>query len=274
MPEPLVSVVVPAYNRRECIERALSSIQGQTYGNWEALVVDDGSTDGTQQVVEQLARQDPRVRLIRHANNRGAQAARNSGIVVARGEWIGFLDSDDTWLPHSLEARVRVALRDKVSVVHSGGDVLQQDGVAQRYFVPPMAGRVYPELLLREGPLFQGLLIAKQALQRIGGLDDRIIAFQEWDTALSLAKHYAFGFVPESTFVHDTRRGDTMSKKFTNAGIGYEQVFHNRYLDIFTVWRATRVGRPLPARRKVVRGCRGLGAGAALRGDGAVVVLS
>ena len=233
-PEPLVSVVVPAYNRGDCIERALSSIQGQTHGNWEALVVDDGSTDATRDVVERLARSDPRIRLIRHEKNRGAQAARNSGIDAARGEWISFLDSDDTWLPHSLVARLRVALEEQVSVVHSGAAVLQEDGVTKGYFVPPMAGHVYPDLLLGEGPLFQALLIAREALQRIGGLDVRITAFQEWDTALSLAKHYRFGFVPEATFIYDCRREDTMSKRFTNAGIGYEQVFHKRYLDI---WR-------------------------------------
>jgi glycosyltransferase involved in cell wall biosynthesis len=233
---PLVSVVIPAYNRRDCIERAVASIQRQTHENWEALVVDDGSTDGTRGLVETLARRDSRIRLIRHERNRGAQAARNSGIDTARGEWIAFLDSDDTWLPQSLEVRLRLAREEQVLVVHSGGDVLQGDGVTKSYFVPPMAGYVYGELLQREGPLFQGLLVAKQALRQIGGLDARIAAFQEWDTALSLAKHYRFGFVPESTFVYDCRRTDTMSKQFRNAGVGYEQVFHKRYLDIW--WTA------------------------------------
>ena len=233
-PEPLVSVVVPAYNRGDCIERALTSIQVQTHGNWEALVVDDGSTDATHDVVKGLGRRDPRIRLIRHGENRGAQAARNSGIDAARGEWISFLDSDDTWLPHSLGARLSVAVAEQVSVVHSGAAVLQKDGVTKSYFVPAMAGHVYRDLLMGEGPLFPALLVTREALERIGGLDARIAAFQEWDTALSLAKQYRFGFLPEATFVYDCRREDTMSKRFTNSGIGYEQVFHKRYLDI---WR-------------------------------------
>jgi glycosyltransferase involved in cell wall biosynthesis len=232
MPRPLVSVVVPAFNRSDCIANAVSSIQRQTYENWEAVVVDDGSTDGTSAVVERLSEQDSRVRLIRHEYKRGAQSARNSGITAARGEWVAFLDSDDTWLPSSLEKRLEVAVDAKVAVVHSGCDVLEQDGVMKRYYVPPIAGPAYRALLLSEGPMFQGLLVAKEALQKIGGLDDGIQAFQEWDTVLSLAKHYDFGFVAESTFIYDCRRTDTISKNYMRNGIGYEQVFHKRYVDI------------------------------------------
>ena len=232
MGTPLVTVVIPVFNRGECVLNALSSIQQQTWTRWEALIVDDGSTDGSDRILQGLHSQDSRVRVVRHVRNRGAQAARNTGIGHARGEWVAFLDSDDVWLPQSLEARLKLAVAQKVQVVHSTCDVIDTDGVTRPYGVPPIAGRAYKTLLQKQGPLFQALLVTKEALRTIGGLDDRIVAFQEWDAALSLAKHYEFGFVPDSTFVYDCRRSDTISKNMLRGAIGYEQVFHKRYFDI------------------------------------------
>jgi glycosyltransferase involved in cell wall biosynthesis len=232
MSNPLVTVVVPAFNRGECLAAAVSSIQQQTWSNLEVAIIDDGSTDATSHVANRLSHDDHRVRVIRHVRNLGAQAARNTGIENARGSWVAFLDSDDTWVPHSLEVRLKCALENRVAVVHSTCDVIEADGTTRPFNVRPLAGRVYTELLQSEGPLFPTLLIARDALRKIGGLDHRIIAFQEWDTAISLAKHYEFGFVAEPTFIWDCRRTDTMSKNMLRGAIGYEQVFHKRYFDI------------------------------------------
>jgi glycosyltransferase involved in cell wall biosynthesis len=235
MPGPLVSIVIPAFNRADCLAEAVASIQAQTYRHWELIVVDDGSTDRTSMVAEELARAESRLRVVRCEQNRGAQAARNEGINAARGDWVAFLDSDDAWLPDSLALRLRLALETHVSVVYSGCDMLREDGVLTRYQRPAPSGWIYGDLLLAEGPMFQSLLIARDALRRIGGLDERIVAFQEWDTALSLARYYEFGYVSASTFVWDCRRNDTMSKNYLRAGQGYEQVFRRRQLDILRV---------------------------------------
>jgi len=98
---PKVSVVVPAYNRERLILHALNSVLAQTFADFEILAVDDGSTDGTIQAIQSCT--DPRIRCLRHEKNRGAAAARNTGIQAARGEYVAFLDSDDEWLPHKLE---------------------------------------------------------------------------------------------------------------------------------------------------------------------------
>jgi glycosyltransferase involved in cell wall biosynthesis len=230
--KPLVSIVIPAYNRAATIADCLRSVQSQTYQNWEAVVVDDGSTDGTAACIEQMAREDARIRLIRHQRNRGAQAARNTGIRAAQGEWIAFLDSDDQYLPHSLEARLELAAKEKVSVVHSECYVIKVDGVKRLHGVQPMAGRVYRKLLEREGPMFQGLLVSRDAMNRIGCLDERIVAFQEWDTSIRLAKYYSFGFEPEPTFIYDERNPDTISKVRGHNGKGYEQVAQKHWLAI------------------------------------------
>ncbi len=227
--QPLISVVIPAYNRAAAIGGCLRSICEQSYQNWEAIVVDDGSTDGTASAVIQTGREDDRIRLERHERNRGAQAARNTGIRHARGEWIAFLDSDDQFLPHSLESRLKLASKENVSVVDSACDVISEDGVVRPYRVTPLTGWIYPILLEREGPMFQSLLVSKRALERIGYLDERIVAFQEWDTSIRLAKHYKFGFDPRPTFLYDCRNSDTISKQFIRAGRGYEQVIHKHY---------------------------------------------
>src|SRR5436853_1669432 len=98
----LVSVIVPTYNRRETIQAAIASVQRQTFTDWELIVVDDGSTDDTAALIEGS---DPRLVLIRQ-KNQGVNAARNNGMLSARGQYIAFLDSDDEWLPHHLELSV------------------------------------------------------------------------------------------------------------------------------------------------------------------------
>ena len=98
----LVSVIVPTYNRRETIQAAIVSVQRQTFADWELIVVDDGSTDDTAGLIEGS---DPRLVLIRQ-KNQGVNAARNTAMLRARGEYIAFLDSDDEWLPHHLELSV------------------------------------------------------------------------------------------------------------------------------------------------------------------------
>ena len=96
----LISVVIPAYDRERSIARAIAAVLAQTYPAIEIVVVDDASTDGTAARVEAIG--DPRVRLVRHAKNRGAAAARNTGVEAARGAFIAFQDSDDDWLPEKL----------------------------------------------------------------------------------------------------------------------------------------------------------------------------
>lgn len=98
---PFFSVVMPAYNAAEFIGEAIASVQGQTYLDWELVIVNDGSSDDTPSVIEDRARVDPRVSVI-HQPNRGAAAARNAGIVESRSPWICYLDSDDIWFPETL----------------------------------------------------------------------------------------------------------------------------------------------------------------------------
>ena len=99
---PLVSVVIPTYNRADTIQRAISSVQSQTLQDWECIVIDDGSTDHSAELIMRICATDPRVKLVRQANQ-GFAGARNTGLRNGQGKYIAFLDSDDEFLPHHLE---------------------------------------------------------------------------------------------------------------------------------------------------------------------------
>lgn len=229
---PLVSVVIPAYNRADKIEASIRSVQAQSYSNWEIIVSDDGSIDTTRDVVRKMIIADNRVRLITREKNAGAQAARNAGVRESKGEWIAFLDSDDLWLPDSLERRLNIALRENVPVVHSNAYILHPGKEKELYRVSPLSGWVHNKVLCGEGPMFPCLLIKKSALEKIGLLDESIVSYQEWDTAIRLAKLFPFGFEPEPTFIYDYRTQNAISRDSNRAGRGYEMIVRKHMRDI------------------------------------------
>lgn len=102
-----VSIIVPTYNRASIVSRAISSVLKQDFSDWELIVVDDGSTDNTQQVLHEF-QDDIRVTIIKHAHNRGVSAAKNTGLDHIRGEWFTILDSDDEIVPNALSSMLNV----------------------------------------------------------------------------------------------------------------------------------------------------------------------
>ena len=103
--DELVSVIMPSYNTGEYIAASIESVLAQTYPNWELLIVDDCSTDSTVEVIRRY--QDPRIILLKNKTNSGAALSRNYALREAKGRWIAFLDSDDTWEPEKLEKQLR-----------------------------------------------------------------------------------------------------------------------------------------------------------------------
>ena len=153
----LLSVIVPAYNVMDCLERCTDSIRRQTIPNMEIIIVDDGSTDNTGALAEKIALMDKRVRVF-HKENGGSSSARNVGIENARGEYLGFVDADDYIEPEMYERLLRVALSEQLSMVQTSRDEIGQDGEKMPdVCVPPQNPQIFEshhimrELLLHRG---------------------------------------------------------------------------------------------------------------------------
>ncbi|MEO8260084.1 MAG: glycosyltransferase family 2 protein [Acidobacteriota bacterium] len=194
---PTVSVVIPAFNRAATVCPAIASVLAQTFQDFEIIVVDDGSTDATPAVVEALA--DPRITLIRHARNRGASAARNTGIAVSRGPYIAFLDSDDEWLPAKLERQLDVFGRasPRVGLVAGGVECFFADGTVSRHIPHRFAD--LPRALLTKnvvGPTSVGM-VRRGALQAAGGFDESLPASQDRDLWVRICQRFEADFVPD-----------------------------------------------------------------------------
>ena len=111
MQEPLVSVIMPAYNAEKYISESIDSVLAQSYQNWELLITDDRSSDNTQRIVEDYCINDKRIKLFINKENGGAGVARNNSIKEANGRFIAFLDSDDQWLPEKLNKQITFMLK-------------------------------------------------------------------------------------------------------------------------------------------------------------------
>jgi len=215
---PRISVVVPTFDRVDVLGRSLDSVLRQTLPPFEVVVVDDGSTDDTESVV--AGRAPAPVRYVRLPQRAGAQAARNRGIEEAAGEWIAFQDSDDEWLPDKLERQVALLAEcdfDPWTVVHGGATeptawLLDNDEDA------------LDALLRRPATLFPALLASRRALERIGGLDEQVPAYQEWDTSIRLARFCRFIRPAEALFVYHVTGPDAISRSSLAEIRGYEYV--------------------------------------------------
>lgn len=208
-----ISVVIPTYNRRELVRLAIDSVLAQTWGNLEVIVVDDGSTDTTGAAIRDLYGTDPRVRYVWQKNAERA-VARNTGIKIARGDWIAFLDSDDLYLPGKLEQQARLFVaRPELVMVHTGWGQLYPDGTT----VPMMLG----DDERRAADILGGLatinfigsatpLVRRNLVDRIGGFNkDRRICFEDWELWTRIAALGPVGYVPEVLALHRLHKGNT-----------------------------------------------------------------
>lgn len=223
---PSISVIVPTYNRAKTICYCLDSVLAQTFKPLEIIVVDDCSTDETVAIVNSYSKLA--VRCIVLKKNSGAQAARNCGIREARGDWIAFQDSDDKWLPDKLEKQIQalaVVGFDPWTVVHTNAIWLQvSTGRRLRIELPVVEGdNVYPLLLSRPAPMFQGMLVSRQAIEKTGLLDEQVPSYQEWDTSISLAKHCRFIYLREPLFIYYLH-GETISSNIKRDIEGYQYI--------------------------------------------------
>jgi glycosyltransferase involved in cell wall biosynthesis len=185
---PLVSVVMPTYNRASLLDRAIRSALNQTYNNLEIIVVDDASSDETPDVVK--AFQDQRVRYIRHETNRGGSAARNTGIRNATGEFIAFLDDDDEWEPEKTVQQLEAMGRYDVVLCTSN-----ESGRGTSKFDSKTTVNLDD---LRRGDFTAGgtgVLMARSAVLKETLFDEILPKYQDWDLFIRLAQKCEIGYL-------------------------------------------------------------------------------
>ena len=207
--EPLVSVVIPTFNRSELVARAIRSVREQTYSNLEIIVVDDASRDDTQKVVTGMS--DARIRYIRHETNRGGSGTRNTGIRAATGEYIAFLDDDDEWEPSKTEEQLKMLQTYDVVLCTSSelnGRLAQFDKRSEITLDD-----------LRKGYFTAGgtgVLMAKAAAIKGVMFDEELPRCQDWDVFIRLAQEHKVGYLNRALVRYNEGNHARISNEISN----------------------------------------------------------
>jgi len=231
--KPQVSVIIPTYNYGRFIERAIQSVINQTYKDFEVIVVDDGSTDNTENIIKNIP--DKRIKYLRHTKNLGGNAARNTGLRASSGNYIAFLDSDDEWLPEKLEKQLKLFKEssEQVGLIYSGVNVIDLTGCSPSLKLFPKArGDIFT--LLLEGNCITGggssYVIKKECSENIGFFDETLPSGQEWEFHIRVSKIYAVDFIDEclvNYYVHNANTASNPERIIR----GYELIFSAHHDD-------------------------------------------
>lgn len=246
---PLVSVIIPAYNRRDVIGRAIQSVLNQSLQDFEIIIIDDNSLDDTENFINGLS--DSRIKYFKHTKNLGPAAARNTGLKIAKGEFFAFLDSDDEWMPNKLESQVAVfknvnpnlGLVYVKSVIYKKGKLLPH---LPYNWLPRNEGFIYDDLLRLNFIDTPATMIKREVIDSIGMFDENLKCLEDYDLFLRISQKFEIAFVNEPLLItHYSANGvneqnlknhaDTLCKiTVKNFGdyLKREKILSNRFLII------------------------------------------
>lgn len=248
---PRIAVITPTRNRREAVLRAIDSVQAQSFADWEHVVVDDGSTDGTREALAERA--GDRLRVLSLPEWRGANAARNAGIHASTAPLVAFLDSDDVFLPGRLERTVELFDRDpRLAVTISSFDH-EKNGTVRRISNPHsrldalgLERAIVADIVSIAG---SAITVRREALDGAGLFDESLMRLQDRDLLLRLSRNHGALVLPEVDWVKHTS-ADSISLPHG----GYVEAFaalvarHPRYRERYATLAAYMVSRRLLAR--------------------------
>jgi glycosyltransferase involved in cell wall biosynthesis len=207
-----ISVLIPTYNRAELLERAIKSVLAQTYHNYEIIVIDDGSTDNTQQIIHRYRH---KLRYFSQLH-RGVSAARNLGLEKSTGTWVAFLDSDDYWLPTKLERQMQFLQQQPHLMIAQTEEQWIRHGVP----VNPMkkhqkyGGWIFEKCL----PLCiispSAVIVHQKIFNDVGVFDESFPVCEDYDLWLRVALKYEIGLLPEKLIVKTGGHADQLSHKY------------------------------------------------------------
>jgi glycosyltransferase involved in cell wall biosynthesis len=212
---PKVSVVMTCYKYAHYLPQAIDSVLGQSYGNVEVVMVNDGSPDNTDEVMQPYLR-DPRVVYIKQENS-GQAIAKNNGIKAATGDFIAFLDADDAWDLRKLELQMPLFADPEVGIVYSGMSYMDEDGkpIAGPPVQPmsmPRAGRITEALFVDNIVPFSAAVVRRECFEACGMMDTSYRMAIDWDLWLRMSVRYKFDFVAEPLLRYRLGHAGQMSK--------------------------------------------------------------
>ncbi len=211
-PSCAVSVIIPTYNRATVLEEAVESVLNQTFRNFELLIIDDGSTDHTPQIVEKYR---DKIKYLFQIN-KGPAAARNFGIQNSEGNFICFLDSDDRWLKNKLDVQVDLIRSDPDIKICYTDEIWMRHGVRvnQKHVHRKYSGWIYQKCL----PLCiispSSVMIHREVFDRVGFFDESLIVCEDYDLWLRISRVYPITFIPEPLIIKYGGHRDQLSHQF------------------------------------------------------------
>lgn len=218
--QPLVSVIMPTRNRVSLLRRAVQSVLAQSEQNFELIIVDDASCDGTPKYLTELAAQDARVRVVRNEASGGGAAARNAGIAIVRGSWVAFIDDDDEWLRNKLERQLATLAARPVAVACSCNYIAQVESGKSRIVVT--ADQVTLRHLLTDNVLGGASMCICRAevLRDIGGFDARFRSAQDLDLWVRLRERGEILTCREALVIHRAHAGMRITTNMQSQYLG------------------------------------------------------
>jgi len=231
---PKVSVIIPTYNRAHLIGRAIKSVLNQTFQDFEIIVVDDGSTDNTREIVKSFV--DKRIRYYYHEKNKGYPEALNKGLNLARGSYIAFQDDDDEWFPEKLYRQMMIFknAKKKTGVVYSGFWKIK-DG--KKLYIPSThviqkEGNIHEELLKGNFIGMPTSIVKRECFDKVGMFDTTISCLQDWDLWIRISKYYEFKYIPEPLVISYYTSGGVNEKPIF-VGVNVLNFIINKYHEDF-----------------------------------------
>ena len=209
-PNPLVSIVLPTYNRSHFIEQSIQSCIKQTYSNWELIIVDDASIDETPNIIKQYKSRDQRIKSIRHTKNKTLPAALNSGFCKAKGKYYTWIADDDNYEPCALITMVKYLENNpNIDIVYAGFTMVDENGKKIYY---RQAGP--PEGLTCQNVIGFSFLYHNYVYKKIDGFDENAFMIEDYDFWLKAAKYFSFATINKSLCINRWHRNSlTLSKK-------------------------------------------------------------
>ncbi len=231
MNNPLVSIIVPTYNRAHLLGRAINSVLCQTFKDWELIIIDDNSNDNTIDIINNFLNKGQKIIYIKlDKNSGGASLPRNVGINIAKGDYIAFLDSDDEWLPEKLEKQVNLFLKleKDVGIVYTGAFFIDQNkNIRIKRAIDK--GFIY-EKELSYNPVGSPsrVMVRSECFKNCGLFDDSLLCAEDWDMWIRISKNYKVEYI-DIPLVNYIESSDSISINFNKLIIGYKKLWekHN-----------------------------------------------